>query len=201
MIPWKSWKYAKILIITWFLVLMPLVQTLGALYATSNQAVSLNEYLNKYLFAGNLWGTLTIVLCLMMGSFMANIGNIYSAGICLNTFIPHSSFNACVFAGGVIGILWACTGTSQYMYVLLEVMGVVMASISVGTIAWWLAGPPSIVLTLISWILGICIGVSSLAGILTITTYASLDAALVSGVVYCLLNILSKHNAISDYQR
>jgi hypothetical protein len=139
----------------------------------------------------------------MVGSFMANIGNNYSAGICFTTMVPNSSFNAWVLASGAIGILLACMGTSQYMYMLLEVVGVVMSSIIVGTIAWWVAGHPLSPLTmLLGWLLGMGVGFGSFSGLWNITAYPMLDAALVSGIVYCILNVLSKPvAAVSGYQK
>lgn len=191
-----SWKRAKRILLVTFLIGIPCVEIIGALYASTNQALTLHDYL----FTGNTWGTLGIMMCLIIGCFMANIGNNYSASVCLNAFIPKSSFKTCVIITGMLGILVACVGdTSQSMYTLIETMGIVMASISVGTISWWLAGPPS-QYTLIAWFLGMGIGFGSLASLWVITTYAMLDAAIVSGIVYCVVNTLSRWY-VTDYQR
>jgi hypothetical protein len=188
-----SWAHAVATIITTFFIGLTVIETAGALYALASPATTIGGYL----FTGNVVWSLCAAGCFITSGLLANLANNYSASVSIRTLIPRGSHTLFTVATAGVGIVLACMGVVQRMQILLEVMGVFMASMSAVTIAWWFTGPTRI--ASVAWLLGISAGLAAVAKLWTFTTFAMLDAALVAGSAYGILIVLRK--LYETYQR
>ena len=164
------------------LVGVPLVEIVGLLFGVIGSSGS--TLLEQLLVGGHLW-QLVASACFIVSEFLANLSDLYSAAVSLQTAYNAVSFSQSVLITGCLGTLVTCLGVAENMANLLELMGICMISMGIAIIGAYVSGPGTSIRTVswLAWAVGIIGGICSYWGIGGYTGSPLIDASLCAATV------------------
>lgn len=192
----KSLKDSYISIFLIFGFVLPCLEIIGVYLASNATGESfLNVLKGNH---GNLWN-IWIAFFLIFAGWTTNNLNIYSGSVYLNYSVKNLSHMQSTLYFGLLGTLCASVNLLDHFESVLRVISVFIGSMGAVVITRYFLNQiqnKSLYLenqlsNLIAWVLGIIVGVISIAG-MSITSIAVLDAALSSSFAVLLIQSTTK---------
>ncbi|MBU2979529.1 cytosine permease [Alteromonas sp. C1M14] len=134
---------------------------------------------------------------LLFGSWSSNVLCLYSSALSISTLIPKTSLKTITFIIGVIGTSLALVQAQSYLIDFLVILGLTIPPIGAiycteiviarrqGCVVEGLESEPAVrIIAFVSWFVGTFVGYLSQSDVVTITLIPSLDALLVSSILF-----------------
>jgi purine-cytosine permease-like protein len=190
----RSQKDCVATLILLFGVATPLIEGIGVYFASSLPGSPLLEALK--LNQTGFW-TLWSVSFLLVGGWITNNTNLFSAVVSAEKLLPTLSEKKRTLVLGGLGTLLACANPAEYLEFVVNAMGIAVASmggvIITGRLFPSVRASKSIVLSYpICWFSGAFIGYFALIVGPSITGIALMDAFLVSGLLVFFKHYLER---------
>jgi cytosine permease len=177
----RSIKDGLIAVAILFAFSIPLIEMIGVYLAYQNPALTVTETLmNPQSFLWNLW----ITLFLLLAGWTTNNTNLYSASVCLESIWKGLSEKLRLTLVSGMGILLASAHVLDHLGLFLQMLGIFVGSMGAVILVNFLAaskGTTQVKMSIISWILGVLIGLLNLFHVVDISPIAVLDAFLIAG--------------------
>ncbi len=177
-----SAKDGMVSILIIFGIATPLLQIVGVLLAYGTAGGTILDVLKRE--NATLWN-LWVSLFLVLAGWTTNNLNLYSGVVCLAVILKKHSKTSLTLLFGLLGSLLACFNLLNHLEFVLDIMGVLVASIGVVIITRYLImqymglkiTSQDQKLHFLAWLLGVIIGFLSMAGF-SLTSIAVLDSSL-----------------------
>jgi len=147
---------------------------------------------------GGAFWSLWVAGFLLLAGWTTNNTNLYSAGTNSFALIPRLGFVARTLLIGALGTFFACFGLLNHFAIVLEVMGILIASMGGVMLAVYLQKKSSIQSNYAASFMGLILGILTLFGVITVTGASVVDAFLGAGGFAVILNSRIKKEGIFD---
>lgn len=192
-----SSKDGWISLILTFGLALPVIEAIGVYLSIHGGGEHLVDHLKSSTsFLWNTW----IALFLVLAGWTTNNTNLYSGAISLNILLPKWSEKKRMICLGLTGTLLSCLNLLGHFETVLDVLGLLLASMGAVVLARALLKPwfgeieiMDSRIHLQAWIAGIVIGLSSLCQFLPGTAIPTLDTFLATLVVTLILLIKKEY--------
>ncbi|MFQ5729271.1 MAG: cytosine permease [Waddliaceae bacterium] len=194
----KSPKDGIIAIIVLFGFVLPLIEAVGVYLYVHSQGENILEVLASP-SSPKLW-KLWILGFLLLAGWTTNNANLYSASVSMKTLLPRLTDTARILSVGAVGTLLSCLNFLDNMAAVLDVIGIILASMGAVMIGLFLSKKGSSQpVNFIVWNIGLIGGFLSLYGY-GLTGIPVLDAFLVAIMSTGAILLLNLKNAV-EYEK
>lgn len=173
-----------------FLLWIPLIQGIGILIGSGQGNLITILAANSSLLV-KLWLMLGIALTI----WTTNNMNLYSSAIAIQQSMPFLSFKQWCFILGFTVTILACFVSLDDYQVILEGMGIMLASMSACIMTNFLLkhkANSAIAANIFCWFVGSALGILSLMKVISITSSAVVDAWLISAFAVLVIKLIMK---------
>lgn len=179
----KSRKDSIFAIVLLYGITTPLLEGLGVYLSYAAAGTTILDLFTPG--ADISWYPMAALFLLLSGWTTSNT-NLYSAVVNSVHLLPKWDFRKRTIFLGILGAIIACLNPIEHFDLLLKFLGITLGSMGAVILSGFLLGINSGSLRPIcAWLIGICIGFLTLAGVFTLTQAPSLDAFITAYMV-CL---------------